>query len=51
MSIDQAVEAAKRIQSNRTYLVHMTHDVDHATTEEKLPDDVRLAYDNLIVEV
>ena len=51
MSIDQAVEAAKRIQAKRTFLVHMTHDVDHATTEAGLPDGVNLAYDDLVVEV
>lgn len=51
MSIDQAVEASRRIQAKRTYLVHMTHDVDHATTEARLPEGVRLAYDDLVVEV
>ena len=51
MTIDQAIEAAGRIGAKQTYLVHMTHDIDHASAEKALPDGVRFAYDNLVLEV
>jgi len=50
MSIEQAVEAANRIQAKRTFLVHMTHDVDHVTTDKALPIGVNLAHDDLVLE-
>ncbi len=50
MNIDQAVDAARAIGAKKTYLIHMTHDVMHATTDITLPPGVRLSYDNLVVE-
>lgn len=51
MSIEQACEAAQRIGAIQTFLIHMTHHVDHATVEATLPKGVKLSYDNLVVEV
>ena len=34
----------------RTYLIHLTHEVDHDEVEATLPDSVRLAYDGLTLE-
>ena len=51
MTIDEAVEAAGRIGAKETYLVHMTHDIDHTSAEKVLPDGVRFAYDNLVLEI
>jgi len=39
------------IRPGRTFFVHMCHDVMHATFEETLPPDVKLAYDGLVVDV
>jgi phosphoribosyl 1,2-cyclic phosphate phosphodiesterase len=47
MSIDEAVAAAAEIGAPRTWLTHLTHLSDHATTEAALPGGVRLAYDGL----
>ncbi len=46
-----SVESAQRIQSNRTYFTHMSHDLPHAATQESLPPGVFLAYDGLEIEV
>lgn len=51
LSIPQAVEAARRVGAERTYLVHLTHKTSHAELEAELPDDVRPAYDGLTVEI
>ncbi|HLJ73790.1 MAG TPA: MBL fold metallo-hydrolase [Thermoanaerobaculia bacterium] len=46
-TIGEAVEAAGRIHPRITYLIHLTHEVDHAACEAALPPNVRLAYDGL----
>lgn len=51
MSIEQAVEASRRIEAKQTYLIHMTHEVKHAETDTQLPNGVNLAFDNLVVEI
>jgi phosphoribosyl 1,2-cyclic phosphate phosphodiesterase len=50
-SIDEAVEVSKRINAMKTYFTHMTHDVLHDEANAKLPENIRLAYDGLTVEV
>lgn len=49
-TVEQAVEASTQINPSRTYLVHMTHDIHHSTTDTKLPSNVALAFDSLILE-
>ena len=48
-SISEAVEAARRIGAARTYFTHMTHDLPHAATCQRLPASMELAYDGLVV--
>lgn len=48
---EAALAYVAEIRPGRTYFVHMCHDVLHASFEATLPDDVRLAYDGLSVEV
>lgn len=49
-TIGQAIDVAKRIGARMTYLIHLTHEVDHATFDAQLPDGVKLAYDGLRLE-
>jgi phosphoribosyl 1,2-cyclic phosphate phosphodiesterase len=51
LHFDGAVEYAKRIGAERTFFVHMTHELGHAETEARLPPEIRLAYDGLVVQV
>jgi len=51
LSIDQAIEQAKRIAPRITYLTHINHDILHAKTERMLPKNVRLGYDGLTFEM
>jgi phosphoribosyl 1,2-cyclic phosphate phosphodiesterase len=48
-SLDQAMEAARRIGARHTYFTHMCHDLPHAATCDRLPPDMTLAYDGLSV--
>lgn len=50
-SIPEAVAMAQKIGARQTYLVHMTHDVDHETTNRSLPPEVQLAYDGLQLDL
>ncbi len=46
-TIGEAVDCASRIGAEMTYLIHLTHEVDHDSFEATLPASVRLAYDGL----
>ena len=50
LSIPEALRVAAEIGAERTYLIHLTHDIDHAAFEATLPANVRLAYDGLRLE-
>lgn len=50
-SIAEAVEAARQLGAERTYLTHLTHRVSHAELEAELPDGIRPAFDGLQVKV
>lgn len=50
-TIDQAIEFSKKVGARRTFLTHLAHDIDHEETNEKLPEEIRLAYDGLELEL
>jgi phosphoribosyl 1,2-cyclic phosphate phosphodiesterase len=47
MNIEEACAVAAEIAAPVTYLTHLTHNIEHAVWEEKLPAGVHLAYDGL----
>ena len=51
MNIDEACAVAAEIAAPVTYLTHLTHTIDHAGWEAKLPAGVRLAYDGLRLQL
>jgi len=51
LSLSEAVEVAEKLGAQETYFTHLTHFVDHATWDEKLPDRIHLAYDGLRIEL
>lgn len=50
-NVEEAVEAARAVGAERTYLTHLTHRVSHAELLERLPQGVEPAYDGLTVEL
>lgn len=50
LTVDQAVETAKRIGAERTYFTHISHFVEHEEMERMLPDGMKPAYDGLTTE-
>lgn len=51
MSIGEAIAVAAEIGAKQTWLTHLTHLNDHATTDAAMPAGVRLAYDGLRLSV
>ena len=50
-NIEEAVGVSERVGARQTFLTHLTHDVDHADAETRLPLNVRPAHDGLVIEV
>jgi phosphoribosyl 1,2-cyclic phosphate phosphodiesterase len=50
-TIPEAIDVAKEIGAKQTYLIHLTHEVDHETIGATLPDGIALAYDGLELEL
>lgn len=46
-TVDQAIEAAGRIGAERTWFLHMSHEIRHAAVDPTLPPGMRLAWDGL----
>jgi len=51
MTIPEATEMADELEIPKTYLIHMNSYVNHEEINRRLPDHVRLAYDQLTVEI
>lgn len=50
-TLDQAIENAKRIGAKQTWFIHMSHHMGlHAEVEKKLPPNMHLAYDRLVIK-
>ena len=47
LTVDKAIEVAKKIGAERTYFTHMCHDIDHAKLLSELPAGIEPAYDGL----
>jgi phosphoribosyl 1,2-cyclic phosphate phosphodiesterase len=51
LNIEEAVEAARGIGAERTYLTHLTHRVRHDALLASLPAGVEPAYDGLVLDL
>lgn len=52
LSLQEALDFIEKIQPKKTYLTHISHLLGfHEEVSKKLPENVFLAYDNLIVEI
>ncbi len=50
-SVDQSLEVIQRVQPRQAYLTHISHRLDHATTNARLPDGVDMAFDGLKISL
>ena len=50
-NVEEAVDAAREVGAERTYLTHLSHRVGHRGLLDQLPAGIEPAYDGLVVEV
>ncbi len=50
-SLDEAIEAARRIGARQTWFTHMCHQLPHGPTDARLPAGMALAYDGLVLDL
>jgi phosphoribosyl 1,2-cyclic phosphate phosphodiesterase len=48
-SLEEAIEVARELAPRQTYFTHMSHELEHETTNAALPPGMALAYDGLRV--
>lgn len=46
-SLNEAIQVAQRVAARRTYFTHISHDLPHQQTNQRLPPGMELAYDGL----
>jgi phosphoribosyl 1,2-cyclic phosphate phosphodiesterase len=49
LSLDEAVAVVEEVSPRVAYLVHLSHEVSHATASARLPPGIEVAYDGLTV--
>ncbi len=50
-TVEESLRTVERLQPRRAYFTHISHDLLHATTQERLPPGVHLAYDGLEIPI
>jgi phosphoribosyl 1,2-cyclic phosphate phosphodiesterase len=50
-NIEEAVDVARRLGAEHTYLTHLTHRVRHAALERALPPGIVPAWDGLVIDI
>lgn len=48
-SIEQAIETARELGIEETFLTHLNHSIDYFTVSSQLPEGIKLAYDGLVI--
>lgn len=51
LSMDEALDVAREVGAERTYLTHLTHDNFHAALAARLPPGIEPAYDGLQITI
>lgn len=51
LDVGRALEWIERVQPERAYLTHLGFGLDHATLQAQLPDNVFVAYDDMVIDV
>jgi len=50
-TVEESLQTVAALRPKRTFFTHISHDLLHASTEARLPDNVHLAYDGLEIPI
>ena len=45
LTVDEAIAVAGQIEAGQTFFTHMTHDIEHADLDPRLPEGMAPAHD------
>jgi phosphoribosyl 1,2-cyclic phosphate phosphodiesterase len=51
INLEQSLAYASQISAKRTYLIHMTHDMEYSKLSSELPENVQVGYDGLKLRI
>ena len=51
LNLEQALQIIDRVQPERAFFTHISHDFDHDRANAELPEHIRLSYDGLRFEM
>ena len=51
LSLAESVTLLLKLGARQSFIIHMSHDLDHEQTRRELPDSILVSYDGLRVEV
>ena len=51
LNVEEAIDIARDVGAERTFLTHLTHRLGHAALAERLPAGVEPAYDGLVIDI
>jgi phosphoribosyl 1,2-cyclic phosphate phosphodiesterase len=51
LTMDQAIDTARRLAPKRTLLTHLCHELEHDDANASLPRGMEAAYDGMVVEI
>ena len=51
LDVDRALEWIEQVKPERAYLTHLGYGLDYETLQAKLPDNVFVAYDGLVIDL
>ncbi len=51
INVEQSLEYAGLINAKTTYLIHMTHELEYETLSAQLPENIKVAYDGLRLDL
>jgi phosphoribosyl 1,2-cyclic phosphate phosphodiesterase len=51
INLEQSLMFANQIKAKKTYLIHMTHDLEYESLKKELPDHIDVGYDGLKITI
>lgn len=50
LTVEASLALLQRIGARQSYIVHLSHDLDHETTQAGMPENIQVSYDGLVLD-